>query len=128
VIKKDNRPVNLDLLTINLPIIGVASILHRISGFALFICFPLVVWLLHISLQSTESFSQLKSHLENNTLLKAMAVFIVAGFIYHILAGLKKILGEIFGFGESLRSGRVLTWIVFALSFICSLWFLIYIW
>jgi succinate dehydrogenase / fumarate reductase cytochrome b subunit len=128
VIKKDNRPVNLDLLTINLPIIGVASILHRISGFALFICFPLVVWLLHVSLQSTESFSQLKSYLENNTLLKAMAVFIVAGFIYHILAGLKKILGEIFGFGESLRSGRVLTWIVFALSFIGSLWFLIYIW
>jgi succinate dehydrogenase / fumarate reductase cytochrome b subunit len=128
VIKKDNRPVNLDLLTISLPIIGVASILHRISGFALFICFPLVVWLLHVSLQSTESFSQLKSYLENNTLLKAMAVFIVAGFIYHILAGLKKILGEIFGFGESLRSGRVLTWIVFALSFIGSLWFLIYIW
>ena len=128
MIKKDNRPVNLDLLTISLPIIGVASILHRISGFALFICFPLVVWLLHVSLQSTESFSQLKSHLGNNTLLKAMAVFIVAGFIYHILAGLKKILGEIFGFGESLRSGRVLTWIVFALSFIGSLWFLIYIW
>jgi len=128
VIKKDNRPVNLDLLTINLPIIGVASILHRISGFAFFICFPLVVWLLHISLQSTESFSQLKSHLENNTLLEAMAVFIVAGFIYHILAGLKKILGEIFGFGETLRSGQVLSWIVFALSFIGSLWFLIYIW
>ena len=128
MIKKDNRPVNLDLLTISLPIIGVASILHRISGFALFICFPLVVWLLHVSLQSTESFSQLKSHLGNNTLLKAMAVFIVAGFIYHILAGLKKILGEIFGFGESLRYGRVLTWIVFALSFIGSLWLLIYIW
>ena len=128
MIKKDNRPVNLDLLTINLPIIGVASILHRISGFALFICFPLVVWLLHVSLQSTESFSQLKSHLENNTLLKAMAVFIVAGFIYHILAGLKKILGEIFGFGETLRSGQVLSWIVFVLSFIGSLWFLIYIW
>ena len=128
MIKKDNRPVNLDLLTISLPIIGVASILHRISGFALFICFPLVVWLLHVSLQSTESFSQLKSHLENNTLLKAMAVLIVAGFIYHILAGLKKILGEIFGFGETLRSGQVLSWIVFALSFISSLWFLIYIW
>jgi succinate dehydrogenase / fumarate reductase cytochrome b subunit len=128
VIKKDNRPVNLNLLTISLPIIGVASILHRISGFALFICFPLVVWLLHLSLESTESFSLLKGNIENNALLKVMAVLIVTGFIYHILAGLKKILGEIFGFGETLKSGQVLTWIRFASSFIFSSWFLIYIW
>jgi len=128
VIKKDNRPVNLNLLTISLPIIGVASILHRISGFALFICFPLVVWLLHLSLESTESFSLLKGNIENNALLKVMAVLIVTGFIYHILAGLKKILGEIFGFGETLKSGQVLTWILFASSFIFSSWFLIYIW
>jgi len=128
VIEKDNRPVNLNLLTINLPVIGLASFLHRISGFTSFVCFPLIVWLLHVSLQSTESFSQLKGYLENNTLLKMMAGLIVAGFIYHILAGLKKILGEIFSFGETLRSGQVLSWIVFALSFICSIWFLIYIW
>ena len=128
MIKKDNRPVNLNLLTISLPIIGVASILHRISGFALFICFPLVVWLLHLSLKSTESFSLLKGIIENNALLKVMAVLIVTGFIYHILAGLKKILGEIFGFGETLKSGQVLTWILFASSFIFSSWFLIYIW
>ena len=57
-----------------------------------------------------------------------MAVLIVAGFIYHILAGLKKILGEIFGFGETLKSGQALSWIVFALTFMSSLWFLIYIW
>ena len=128
MIKKDNRPVNLNLLTISLPIIGVASILHRISGFALFICFPLVVWLLHLSLESTESFSLLKGNIENNALLKVMAVLIVTGFIYHILAGLKKILGEILGFGETLKSGQVLTWILFASSFIFSSWFLIYIW
>jgi len=66
--------------------------------------------------------------MENNVLLKLMTVFIAAGLIYHILAGLKKILGEIFGFGESLKSGQALSWIVFALSFILSLRFLIYIW
>ena len=128
MIEKDNRPVNLNLLTISLPVIGVASILHRISGFALFICFPLVVWLLHLSLKSAESFTLLKGYIENNVLLKLMAVFIAVGFIYHILAGLKKILGEVFGFGETLKSGQVLSWIVFALSFIFSLCFLIYIW
>ena len=128
MIEKDNRPVNLNLLRINLPIIGLASILHRISGFALFICFPLVVWLLHISLNSTESFDQLNGYLENNTLLKIMIVLIATGFIYHVFAGLKKILGEIFGFGQNLKSGQVLSWLIFALSFTCSFWFLVYIW
>ncbi len=128
MIEKDNRPVNLNLLRINLPIIGLASILHRISGFALFICFPLVVWLLHISLNSTESFDQLNGYLENNTLLKIMIVLIATGFIYHVFAGLKKILGEIFGFGQTLKSGQVLSWLIFALSFTCSFWFLVYIW
>ena len=128
MIEKDNRPVNLNLLTISLPVIGLASILHRISGFALFICFPLVVWLLHISLNSTESFDQLNGYLENNTLLKIMIVLIATGFIYHVFAGLKKILGEIFGFGQTLKSGQVLSWLIFALSFTCSFWFLVYIW
>ena len=128
MIEKDNRPVNLNLLRINLPIIGLASILHRISGFALFICFPLVVWLLHISLNSTESFDQLNGYLENNTLLQIMIVLIATGFIYHVFAGLKKILGEIFGFGQTLKSGQVLSWLIFALSFTCSFWFLVYIW
>ena len=128
MIEKDNRPVNLNLLRINLPIIGLASILHRISGFALFICFPLVVWLLHISLNSTESFDQLNGYLENNTLLKIMIVLIATGFIYHVFAGLKKILGEIFGFGQTLKSGQVLSWLIFALSFTCSFWSLVYIW
>ena len=128
MIEKDNRPVNLNLLRINLPIIGLASILHRISGFALFICFPLVVWLLHISLNSTESFDQLNGYLENNTLFKIMIVLIATGFIYHVFAGLKKILGEIFGFGQTLKSGQVLSWLIFALSFTCSFWFLVYIW
>ena len=60
VIEKDNRPVNLNLLTINLPIIGLSSILHRISGLAVFICFPLLVWLLGISLESEKRFSDLQ--------------------------------------------------------------------
>ena len=56
VIEKDNRPVNLNLLTISLPIIGLSSILHRISGVAVFFSFPLIVWVFSISLKSENSF------------------------------------------------------------------------
>ena len=128
MIEKDNRPVFLNLLAIKLPIVGVVSILHRISGFALFLCFPLVVWLLQVSLISLESFNQLQGYLVNSVLLKILVVMIAVGFIYHVLAGLKKMLAEFFGFGETLKSGRLLSWLVFALSFTCSFCFLVYIW
>ncbi len=118
--EKDNRPVNLNLLTINLPIIGFSSILHRISGLAVFICFPLLVWLFHISLESEERFADLQNFFQETFLFKLFISLIFVGFIYHLLAGVKKLLGEVFGLGETLKSGNVLTWIVFGLTFILS--------
>ena len=120
VIEKDNRPVNLNLLTINLPIIGLSSILHRISGLAVFICFPLLVWLLSISLESEKRFSDLQNSFQEMVLFKVVIFLIFVGFIYHLLAGVKKLLSEVFGFGETLKSGNLLTWTVFGLTFVMS--------
>ena len=120
VIEKDNRPVNLNLLTINLPIIGVSSILHRVSGLAIFICFPLLVWLLSISLESEKRFSDLQNSFQEMVLFKLVIFLIFVGFIYHLLAGVKKLLSEVFGFGETLKSGNLLTWTVFGLTFVMS--------
>ena len=124
MIEKDNRPVNLNLLTINLPIIGVSSILHRVSGLTVFICFPLLVWLLSISLESEKRFSDLQNSFQEMVLFKLVIFLIFVGFIYHLLAGVKKLLGEVFGVGETLKSGNLLTWIVFGLTFILSAIFL----
>ena len=120
VIEKDNRPVNLNLLTINLPIIGLSSILHRISGLAVFICFPLLVWLLSISLESEKRFSDLQNSFQEMVLFKLVIFLIFVGFIYHLLAGVKKLLSEVFGFGETLKSGSLLSWTVFGLTFVMS--------
>ncbi len=120
VIEKDNRPVNLNLLTINLPIIGLSSILHRISGLAVFICFPLLVWLLSISLESEKRFSDLQNSFQEMVLFKLVIFLIFVGFIYHLLAGVKKLLSEVFGFGETLKSGNLLSWTVFGLTFVMS--------
>ena len=120
VIEKDNRPVNLNLLTINLPIIGLSSILHRISGLAVFICFPLLVWLLGISLESEKRFSDLQSLFQEMILFKLVILLIFIGFIYHLLAGVKKLLSDMFGFGETLKSGNLLTWAVFGLTLVLS--------
>ena len=124
MIEKDNRPVNLNLLTISLPIIGLSSILHRISGLAIFFSFPLVVWLFSVSLKSEESFVVLANLLQSSFLLKTMTYLILVGFSYHLLAGFKKLLSDAFGFGETLESGRILSWLVFGATFVMAIYFL----
>ena len=124
MIEKDNRPVNLNLLTISLPIIGVSSILHRISGLAIFFSFPLVVWLFSVSLKSEESFVVLANLLQSSFLLKTMTYLILVGFSYHLLAGFKKLLSDAFGIGETLESGRILSWLVFGATFVIAIYFL----
>jgi succinate dehydrogenase / fumarate reductase cytochrome b subunit len=127
VIEKDNRPVNLNLLTISLPIIGLSSILHRISGLAVFFSFPLIVWVFSISLQSENSFLMLSNLLQNSIAFKAITFLILVGFSYHLLAGFKKLISDVFGVGETLESGRVLSWLVFGATFIMAVLFLFYL-
>ena len=124
MIEKDNRPVNLNLLTISLPIIGLSSILHRISGLAIFFSFPLVVWLFSVSLKSEESFVVLTNLLQSSFLMKVMTYLILVGFSYHLLAGFKKLLSDAFGIGETLESGRILSWLVFGVTFVMAIYFL----
>ena len=125
MIEKDNRPVNLNLLTISLPIIGLSSILHRISGLAVFFSFPLVVWLFSVSLKSEESFVVLSNLYQTSVVLKIMIYLILVGFSYHLLAGIKKLMSDAFGLGETLKSGRILSWLVFGATFIVSIFFVI---
>ena len=124
MIEKDNRPVNLNLLTISLPIIGMSSILHRISGLAVFFSFPMVVWLFSISLKSEESFMFLSSLYQESVLLKLIGYLVLLGFTYHLLAGFKKLMSDAFGVGETLESGRVLSWLVFGITFIFAILFI----
>ena len=127
MIENDNRPVNLNLLTISLPIIGLSSILHRISGVAIFFSFPLIVWMLSISLKSEESYSLLSSLFQSSAILKIMIYLFLVGFSYHLLAGFKKLLSDAFGIGETLASGRILSWIVFGVTFLMAILLIFYI-
>ena len=124
MIEKDNRPVNQNLLTISLPVIGMSSILHRISGLAVFFSFPLVVWLFSISLKSEESFMFLSSLYQESILLKLIGYLVLLGFTYHLLAGFKKLMSDAFGVGETLESGRALSWLVFGITFIFAVLFI----
>ena len=125
--EKDNRPVYLNILTINLPIIGISSILHRVSGFALFLTFLALVWMLDRSLTSEEEFVQLLDDLRNNFSLKILIFLISVSVFYHSLVGIKKLISDFFGVGEQLKSGSIIAWIYNVGFAVISIITLIYI-
>lgn len=96
---KDNRPVNLDISTIRLPLAAYASITHRISGVILFVGIGILLWMLDASLASRESFYALREMLTS-----PLATFIVWGVLsalaYHVVAGIKHLLMDA-GIGET---------------------------
>lgn len=91
--QSDKRPVFLDLqiLTRSLPIPGIVSILHRISGVLLFVFLPFLLALLAGSLSSGETFDAYKAWADNWFVKLILWVFLWA-FLHHLLAGVRFLL------------------------------------
>jgi len=123
---KDKRPVNLDMLSIRLPITAWASITHRATGVFLFAGIALMLWTLDASLASPESFASLQESF-NNPLLKLIIWAVMAALIYHSLAGIKHLIMDM-GIGETMAGGVLGARIVIALSVVFILVAGIWIW
>jgi len=96
---KNERPVNLDLSTIKLPLAAITSITHRISGVILFVGIGILLWMLELSLSGEAGFNRLQE-----VLTSPVATFIVWGVLsalaYHLIAGVKHLLMDA-GIGET---------------------------
>lgn len=99
----DKRPVNLDIRTIRLPITAYVSILHRVSGVALFVVAGLLLWMLDLSLRSEESFASLKAVLASGW-CKLVVWAMLAAVAYHLVAGIRHLIMDM-GIGETLKGG-----------------------
>lgn len=88
------RPKHLNLMQIRLPIAGVASILHRVSGFGLFLMLPLLLWMLDMSLRSPESYQALMSVL-GHPLLKLLVIGLLWALLHHFCMGIRILLIDI---------------------------------
>lgn len=100
----NKRPVNLDLTTIKFPVAAIASITHRITGVALFVALPILLWMADRSMASPESFADFKQ-LMTSPLLKLVVWAILAALSYHLVAGIRHLIMDA-GFGETLEGGR----------------------
>jgi|TARA_R100001143_G_scaffold27067_1_gene26989 succinate dehydrogenase / fumarate reductase cytochrome b subunit len=100
----DKRPVNLDLTTIKFPVTAIASITHRMTGVAIFVAIPVLLWMLDRSLASPESFADLKQ-LMTSPLAKLVLLAILAAIFYHLVAGIRHLIMDA-GMAETLEGGR----------------------
>lgn len=82
------RPKNLNLFTIRLPINAVVSIMHRASGMALYLMIPVTLGLLSLSLQSQDGFEQAMSYLDHWA-VKVLMLLVAWAFFHHLYAGLR---------------------------------------
>lgn len=124
--KKQQRPKNLNLFTIRFPVPAIASILHRISGFILFILIPFILWGLFLSLDSEQSFDNLHQVLSTSW-IKFVVWGSLSAFLYHFIAGIRHLLMDI-GIGEELKSGRLSAMLTMAIAFILIILTGVWLW
>ena len=84
-----------DLPSYRLPVAGIVSILHRISGFIMFILMPLIIWMFDTSVSSEISFAKFKAAFNVGMLglpgviWKLLALALIWAYLHHSIAGLR---------------------------------------
>lgn len=87
----DQRPVYLNLLKIRLPVPGIVSFAHRITGVLLFLALPFAVYLLDLSIESPQSFEQAQQILKQPFMLLVQIALLWA-IAHHFFAGIRFLL------------------------------------
>jgi succinate dehydrogenase / fumarate reductase cytochrome b subunit len=97
-----------------LPLAGIVSILHRISGMLMFLLIPFVLYLLDKSLTSEISFEYFKGF-ASHWFVKLVILALVWSYLHHFSAGVRHLLMDLH-MGLDKDSGRKSAVAVFAIS------------
>ncbi|MDY6979137.1 MAG: succinate dehydrogenase, cytochrome b556 subunit [Pseudomonadota bacterium] len=116
---KNVRPKFLNLFRIHLPVTGVVSFAHRVSGALLVISLPLVVFLFAYSLQSEQGFEQVIALLHSWWGSVAM-VLILWALLSHLLSGVRFLLLDL-DIGIQLTPARASAWSVVVVALLILL-------
>ena len=121
-----NRPVNINLLKIKLPLSAFLSITHRISGMLIFfVVLPFSVFILSELTRNQDSFDNFMTMYHKNLGIKFGCVGLILIFQYHIFTGLRHILMDFHILNESLSSSyksAVTTLALFAVNALLTIW------
>ena len=112
------RPIHLALHQIKLPLPGLVSIFHRISGLLLFLALPLLLLMLQESLRSIGSYSRLMEWL-GMPLAKLALLGLLWAFLLHFCAGLRYLAIDMHLL-KNLRQARESSKVVLIASFLLT--------
>jgi succinate dehydrogenase / fumarate reductase cytochrome b subunit len=121
------RPVYLNLVRIRLPLPGIVSILHRVSGAALYLIgLPLLLFGVQCSLASPEAFDSFRATL-SNPLAKIVLIGLIWAYLHHFCAGIRFLLLDIHQ-GIELGPARVSRVVVLVVSLALTLIVGVWLW
>jgi len=120
------RPKYLNLFQIRLPLPGIVSIMHRMSGALLFLLIPLLLYLLQGSLESPRAYAALKSALAH-PVAKLVAIGVAWAYFHHLCAGVRYLALDL-DYGTDLPRARASAWAVLAVSLALTLAFGVLTW
>ena len=114
-----------DVPSYRLPLAGMLSILHRISGLLMFLLLPLLVWLMQESLTSELSWDGLAFTLTVGGLLpawlfKLVLLVLIWALLHHLFAGIRHVIMDCCH-TTSKETGRWTAQWVFAASLVLTL-------
>ena len=81
-----------DLPSYRLPLAGLVSILHRISGALMFLLLPFIIWVFDMSVSSEISYARLMHAFGaggSGWFLKLIALALIWAYLHHLIAGLR---------------------------------------
>lgn len=116
---KKKRPLWHNLSLFNLPLPGIVSILHRLSGALLFLLLPGVLYMLDASLSSAEAFARLHALL-SQPLAKLLLLALIWAYMHHLCAGIRFLILDLH-IGTDLPIARTSSRIVLALGSLLTL-------
>lgn len=99
------RPKYLNLFEIRLPLAGIASILHRVSGAGLFLMLPLLVYLLQLSFGSPDDFARFKA-IVGFLPVKLVLLGLMWAILHHFCMGIRILLIDLHIGIEKLQAFR----------------------
>ncbi|HEX4598678.1 MAG TPA: succinate dehydrogenase, cytochrome b556 subunit [Burkholderiaceae bacterium] len=109
-----------DLARYRLPVPGVLSILHRVSGALMVLLLPWTLWLFDLSLRSALGYQQLRQMVDG-WVVKAVLAVLAWALLHHVLAGMRTLLLDL-DLGVDRPSARRSAWLVLAVSLPLALW------
>jgi len=123
---KRRRPLWFNLSPLNLPVPGLVSIFHRISGIVLFLGLIGFLYLLDVSLASENGYAKAADYLGKPG-WKLLAIASVWALLHHMCAGVRHLFLDI-DVGTSLHVARRSAFAVFIVSLLMAASIAVRIW